>query len=105
MQKRSYDDEASGIKRYEEEQGYGKWFNQLFALLKTRDSCLPDQGIEHNISSAGKTSDSQELFVLVQAKRKNIKKESKFDEWMAMMKSIVDSNLMSDFSKICQRGN
>eukprot|EP00794_Sanderia_malayensis_P010300 gene10300-11363_t len=33
---------ASGIKRFQEERGYSAWFNQLFLLVKTRDSCQPD---------------------------------------------------------------
>ena len=37
---------ASGIKRFQDENGYGAWFNQLFALVKTRDSCQPEQAIE-----------------------------------------------------------
>ena len=97
---------ASGIQRFQEERGYGKWFNQLFALVKTRDSCQPDQAIEpfasHHTSpcassSTGTTSDSQEFFVPVQAKRRKTKKESQFDEWRVMMKSIADRNPMSEF--------
>eukprot|EP00794_Sanderia_malayensis_P012532 gene12532-13818_t len=36
----------SGIKCFQEERGYSAWFNQLFLLVKTRDSCQPDQAIE-----------------------------------------------------------
>jgi hypothetical protein len=37
---------ATGIKRVEEEKGYRPWFNQLYSLVKTRDSCQPWQAIE-----------------------------------------------------------
>ena len=37
---------ATGIKQLQEEKGYGAWFNQLYALVKTRDSCQPWQSIE-----------------------------------------------------------
>ena len=37
---------ATGIKQLQEEKGYGAWFNQLYALVKTRDSCQPWQAIE-----------------------------------------------------------
>ena len=37
---------ATGIKRFQEDKGYGSWFNQLFQLVKCRDSCQPDQAIE-----------------------------------------------------------
>lgn len=42
---------ATGIKRFQEDRGYGSWFNQLFQLVKCRDSCQPDQAIEPSTSS------------------------------------------------------
>ena len=30
---------AKGIKRLQEDCGFGQWFNLLFAIVKTRDSC------------------------------------------------------------------
>ena len=32
---------VTGIKRFQEDRGYGKWFNALFEVLKRRDSCQP----------------------------------------------------------------
>lgn len=37
---------ATEIKRFQKEKGYGKWFDVLFPLVKTRDSCQPDMAIE-----------------------------------------------------------
>ena len=37
---------ATGIKRFSNDKGYGAWFDRLFALIKTRDSCQPEQAIE-----------------------------------------------------------
>ena len=37
---------ATGIKRFQDSQGYGKWFPTLFAVVKTRESCQPGQAIE-----------------------------------------------------------
>ena len=37
---------ATGIKSFQEENGYGLWFNELFTLVRTRDSCKPEQAIE-----------------------------------------------------------
>lgn len=34
------------IKRFQDNQGYGKWFLILFAVVKTRESCQPEQAIE-----------------------------------------------------------
>ena len=37
---------ATGIKRYQEERGYTTWFNKFFELVKTTESCQPEQAIE-----------------------------------------------------------
>ena len=37
---------ASGINRFIEEKGYGKWFELLYPLVKTRDSCQPENAVE-----------------------------------------------------------
>ena len=47
---------ASGIKRFQEDRDYGKWFNQLLPLVKSRESCQPEQAIEPSTCS----HDSQE---------------------------------------------
>ena len=36
----------SGIKRIQDDKGYGPWFNLLYPLIKSRDSCQPEQAIE-----------------------------------------------------------
>lgn len=33
---------ATGINRFQDEKGYGKWFKTLFDLIKTRQSCRPE---------------------------------------------------------------
>ena len=33
---------ATGIKRFQEECGFGKWFNMLFSLEKSGDLCKPN---------------------------------------------------------------
>lgn len=43
---------ATGIKRYQEDHGLGKWFNALFAVVKTRDSCQPERAVESSSSSS-----------------------------------------------------
>jgi hypothetical protein len=37
---------ATGIQRFQDEKGYGKWFDLLFLLVKTRDSCQPAMAVE-----------------------------------------------------------
>ena len=37
---------ASGIKSFQEDKGFGKWFNTLLPLVQSRASCQPEQTIE-----------------------------------------------------------
>ena len=78
---------ATGIKRLQDEKGYGPWFDQLFALVKTRDSCQPEQAIEPSSvdsekemassSSASTSTLSDELFV----PSKKASCSEKFNNW------------------------
>ena len=43
---------ATGIKRYQEDCGFRKWFNALFDVVKTRDSCQPEHALEPSRSSS-----------------------------------------------------
>ena len=43
---------GTGIKRYQEDRGFGKWFNALFDVVKTRDSCQPEHALEPSRSSS-----------------------------------------------------
>ena len=47
---------ATGIKKIQREKGYGAWFDQLFPLIKTRDSCKPENAPE---PSASKEDDEE----------------------------------------------
>ena len=42
---------ASGIKRFQDEKEYGKWFDVLLPLMKTRLLCQPDQAIEPSVGA------------------------------------------------------
>ena len=37
---------ASGIQRFQEDKEFGTWFNKLFAVVKSMDSCQPEQFLE-----------------------------------------------------------
>ena len=43
---------ATGIKRFAEDKAFGKWFDALFPLIKSRDSCQPERAIEPSTSSS-----------------------------------------------------
>lgn len=47
---------ATGIKRFIEEKGFGKWFDALFPLIRSRDSCQPEQAIEPSTSTSSSAS-------------------------------------------------
>jgi len=37
---------GTGIKRFQEDKSYGAWFQKLYEVVKTRDSCQANQAIE-----------------------------------------------------------
>ena len=43
---------ATGIKRCQEDHGFGKWFNALFDVVKTTDSCQTECVLEPPRSSS-----------------------------------------------------
>ncbi|CAB3997044.1 Hypothetical predicted protein, partial [Paramuricea clavata] len=50
---------ATGLKRFVEDKGCGKWFGLLFPLVKSRDSCQPEQAIEPSTSTATRPTSSR----------------------------------------------
>ena len=42
---------VTGIDDFIDKKGYGTWFNQLFSIVKTRDSCQPDRAVEPSCST------------------------------------------------------
>ena len=95
---------VTGIKRVQDEKCYSPWFDQLYSLVKTRDSCQPEQSIEpyavlnssvdkleNSGSSSSLLDDSateceteKSLFVPVKRPRK--KKEDNAKELLDIMK-------------------
>ena len=47
---------ASGIENFIRDRGYGTTFNNLYSLLKTRDSCNPERAVEPSASLTAKGS-------------------------------------------------
>lgn len=101
---------ATGIKRFQENQGYGKWFPSLFAIVKTRESCQPEQAIEPSSSSPSpvdKGSDddrestaSAETDMFIPIKRaKKEKKKNQFDTAFAETLEIVKEVVKNDPTK------
>ena len=83
---------ATGIKRYQEDRGFGKWFNALFDVVKTRDSCRPERAVEPSTSSSSppctpesslydpdNVDDEVEMFVPKRSAKKGRSKKDKLD--------------------------
>ena len=97
---------ATGIKRFQEEKGYGSWFQQLFALVKTRDSCQPEQAIEPSAETTSQPPDVDDdgnemgtkVYVPIRSKSKEKKKESNdlLLEAVQCMRSMIENDPMKD---------
>ena len=48
---------ATGMKRFQEEKNFSKWFSQLYNFVKTRDSCSPEVALEPSCSHSGRHQD------------------------------------------------
>ena len=59
---------ATGIKRFQEYRGFGKWFHALLEVVRTRDSCRPEWALE---PSSSNSEEQEPLF----AKKKQTMKE------------------------------
>ena len=107
---------ATGIKRFQEDKGFSNWFQQLFPLVQSRDSCQPEMAIEPSSSSLASTSNSppastsnslsassdlpqpnngvEEQFIPMIKKRRLAKKDSKdhVAEVVSLLKEAIAQN-------------
>ena len=103
---------ASGIRRFQDERSYGKLFDQLFGLVKTRDSRQPEQAIEPSAIALSVSSNScspatigssledsvvnDELFVPVKRLRKSLTSINT-SEILASLKNLVEDEPMKEY--------
>ena len=100
---------ATGIKKIQRDKGYGAWFDQLFALIRTRDSCKPESATEPSANKddheeAGKDDDDdniavtpKKIYVPVRSKKnKKRKQEQTLSEIVGVVKSMADKDPMKD---------
>lgn len=99
---------ATGIKRFQEDHGFGKWFHALFEVVKTRDSCQPERALEPSSSKSGRTTPSSErpegeekdpLFVPVKNVRKKQTTKEKLDATTLEAMNLVRSTIENDPTK------
>ena len=98
---------ATGIKRFQEDHGLGKWFTTLFQVVKKRESCQPDLALEPSASSTPSdlsveiSDDSvkeKELFVLIKTKRRQLSKK-RLDSATTEVLTLVREAVQNDPTK------
>ena len=103
---------ATGIRRFQEERGYGPWFNQLFGLVKSRDSCNPEMAEEPSValrpgsssgSSIGEVETLEEgLFVPVKCPRKAKESSDVLTTAVEVLKEVSEKDTAADLLKFFQ---
>ena len=91
---------ATGIKRFQDSKNYGLWFNQLFAIVKTRDSCQPEQALEpskvpkkdeNSGKNENREKEHERLFVPIKGSGKK-KKPDNGAEAVKLLKQIAEND-------------
>ncbi|XP_028396162.1 uncharacterized protein LOC114520140 [Dendronephthya gigantea] len=81
---------ATGIQRFQDEKGFGKWFDLLFPLVKTRDSCQPGMAVEP--SALNDLSEEEEIAKtfddFVPQKKIKLPKKNQVTEAVELLKQI-----------------
>lgn len=105
---------ATGVKRFQDEKNYGVWFDRLFELVKTRDSCRPDLATEPlmNVSvtdcnddvdneeqDLAKDHPSAQLFVPVKTAPKKRKRRGDNTEILTEAVNLLKTAVENDASK------
>ena len=102
---------GTGIKRFQEDKSYGAWFQKLYEVVKTRDSCQAEQAIEptatqfyrNQIASCSTpTEDTSEseassnnqsnVFVPIKQGKKKSSRDDPICEAMKLMKTIAEKD-------------
>ena len=105
---------ATGVKRFQDEKNYGVWFDRLFELVKTRDSCRPDLATEPLINVSvtdcnddvdneeqdlAKDHPSAQLFVPVKTAPKKRKRRGDNTEILTEAVNLLKMAVENDASK------
>ena len=95
---------ATGIKRFVEEKGYGSWFDDLFAIVKTRDACRPELSVEPSCSREldsdnGDTPSSSSAGIKEKLKAAKLSKKTKNDPIVGaigLIKNAIENDPVKD---------
>ena len=86
---------ATGIRRFQDDKGLGKWFGLLFPLVKSRDSCQPDMAVEPS-STNDPLNEEEEIAKTFEdfVPRKKIKptKKNAVVEAVELFKQVVEND-------------
>ena len=103
---------ASGVQNFLRERGYGATFNQLYAIVKTRDSCNPEKAVEPSAPSASNagSDDETEIFDGAQEKeekqfvpvrnRKRRHKDDTLSEAVHLIRGVIENDPTRDLIKL-----
>ena len=94
------------MKQFQDDKGYSNWFNELFEVIKTRDSCRPELAVELSASREEVTQSTEDEgngeasqdcvgkhFVPVKsAPTKKLKKEDPLVEAIHLMRSAIEND-------------
>lgn len=92
---------ATGIKRIQDEKGFGKWFDLLYPLIQSRDSCQPDQAVEPPVSAVAESENNtsgDSLFVPIRRTTGN-KREKEIEllsKSMETFKKVIENDSTKD---------
>ena len=95
------------LKRIQDEKGYGQWFGLLYPLIKSRDSCQPEQAIEpdslnESISGPSGSEESSSLSreptppMFVPIKRSAKEKQKDLNETIAGTMEVMKNAIQND---------
>lgn len=121
---------ATGISNYKDKKNYSQWFDMLFPLIKSRESCQPEQALEPSSGHAYPTTSDKEsgaslledpdesdstknsdekLFVPKIPTRKNKKGDNKLiektTEVLQSVQSLLQSQQTSSFLEFMEKEN
>ena len=112
---------STGIKRFQGEKELGQWFDQLYPIVKARDSCNPESAVEPSSSDGGdrsmhdtttspgdddeiNTGPGTKMFVPIKSGNKKVKKKedvcSTTREVLNLVKDVIENDPTKDLIEL-----
>ena len=87
---------ASGVQNFLTKWGYEATFNQLYALLKTRDSCNPDKALEPSAPVGNDNQEGKQKQFVPVRNRKRKHKGDALSEAVDLVRGVVENDPMHE---------